>query len=265
LLQTHLAESKTQAVLGYKKYGRSLVAHLQALNVLGPRLSAAHGIWLDSDDISRLAAAGAGVVHNPMSNLRLGSGVAPSRALLDAGVRLGIGTDASNTSDGQNMFEALRLAAFLSRVGDADYGRWLSAEEVFRAATEGSAKILNFDRIGRLEPGYRADIVFLDIGHINYVPLRNPLQQMVLAENGAAIHSVMIDGRFIVRDRRLLTVDEARLRQEAEEAVARLDMANAEAARAANQFRDLVGYFCMAHARAPFHVHRRLPDDVPPE
>jgi 5-methylthioadenosine/S-adenosylhomocysteine deaminase len=265
LLQTHLAESKTQAVLGYKKYGRSLVAHLQALNVLGPRLSAAHGIWLDSDDISRLAAAGVGVVHNPMSNLRLGSGVAPSRALLDAGVRLGIGTDASNTSDGQNMFEALRLAAFLSRVGDADYGRWLSAEEVFRAATEGSAKILNFDRIGRLEPGYRADIVLLDIGHINYVPLRNPLQQMVLAENGAAIHSVMIDGRFVVRDRRLLTVDEARLRQEAEEAVARLDMANAEAARAANQFRDLVGHFCMAHARAPFHVHRRLPDNVPPE
>lgn len=265
LLQTHLAESKTQAVLGYKKYGRSLVAHLQALNVLGPRLSAAHGIWLDSDDISRLAAAGAGVVHNPMSNLRLGSGVAPSRALLDAGVRLGIGTDASNTSDGQNMFEALRLAAFLSRVGDADYGRWLSAEEVFRAATEGSAKILNFDRIGRLEPGYRADIVFLDIGHINYVPLRNPLRQMVLAENGAAIRSVMIDGRFVVRDRRLLTVDEARLRQEAEEAVARLDMANVDAARAANQFRDLVGHFCMAHARAQFHVHRRLPDDVPPE
>jgi 5-methylthioadenosine/S-adenosylhomocysteine deaminase len=265
LLQTHIAESKTQAVLGYKKYGRSLVAHLQALNVLGPRLSAAHGIWLDSDDISRLAAAGAGVVHNPMSNLRLGSGVAPARALLDAGVRLGIGTDASNTSDGQNMFEALRLAAFLSRVGDADYGRWLSAEEVFRAATEGSAKILNFDHIGRLEPGYRADIVFLDTGHINYVPLRNPLQQMVLAENGAAIHSVMIDGRFVVRDRRLLTVDEARLRQEAEEAVARLDMANEDAVRAANQFRDLVGHFCMAHARASFHVHRRLPDDVPPE
>jgi 5-methylthioadenosine/S-adenosylhomocysteine deaminase len=183
LLQTHLAESKTQAVLGYKKYGRSLVAHLQALGVLGPRLSAAHGIWLDVDDISRLAAAGAGVVHNPMSNLRLGSGIAPARALMDAGVNLGIGTDASNTSDGQNMFEALRLAAFLSRVGDVDPRRWLSAEEAFRAATEGSAKILGFDRLGRLEPGYRADIVFLDIG------LRNPLHQMVLSENGAAIHS----------------------------------------------------------------------------
>src|SRR5207247_5021052 len=143
--------------------------HIPALIVSGPRRRPGHGIWLASDDSSRLAAAGAGVVHNPMSNPRLGSGVAPCRALLDAGVHLGIGTDASNSSDGQNMFEALRLAAFLSRVSDADYGRWLSAEEVFRAATEGSAKILNFDRIGRLEPGYRADIVFLDIGHINYV------------------------------------------------------------------------------------------------
>ena len=259
-LQTHLAESKTQAVLGYRKYGRSLVAHLGALGMLGRRLSAAHGIWLDADDISRLAAAGAGVVHNPMSNLRLGSGIAPARAFIDAGVSFGIGSDASNTSDGQNMFEALRLAAFLSRVSDADHGRWLSAEEVFRAATEGSARILNFDRIGRLEPGYLADIVFLDIGHINYVPLRNPLRQMVLAENGAGIHSVMIDGRFVLREGRLLTVDEARLRRQAEEAVARLDGANADAARAADQFRDLVGQFCMAQARAPFHVHRRLPD-----
>jgi guanine deaminase len=259
-LQTHLAESKVQAVLGYKKYGRSLVAHLDKLALLGPRLSAAHGIWLDADDISRLAATGTGVVHNPMSNLRIGSGVAPARALLDAGVSFGIGTDASNTSDGQNMFEALRLAASLSRVGDADYRRWLSAQEAFRAATQGSAEILGFDRIGRLEPGYRADIVFLDIGHINYVPLRNPLRQMVFAENGAAIDSVMIDGRFVLRDRRMLTVDEARLRQQAQEAVARLDEANAEAAHAADQFRDLVGHFCIAHARAPFHVQRRVPD-----
>src|SRR5262249_56222004 len=180
------------------------------VKVVGWGVSGGEGIWVDCEDMSRLAAAGVGVVHNPMSNLRLGSGVAPSRALLDAGVHLGIGTDASNTSDGQNMFEALRLAAFLSRVGDADYRRWLSAEEVFRAATEGSSKILNFDHIGRLEPGYRADIVFLDTGHINYVPLRNPLQQMVLAESGAAIHSVMIDGRFVVRDRRLLTIAAAR-------------------------------------------------------
>lgn len=260
VVQTHVAESKAQALLGMKKYGKSLVAHLQTLGVLGPRFSAAHGIWLDGEDISRLADAGAGVVHNPMSNLRLGSGAAPARELLDAGVLLGIGTDASNTSDGQNMFEAQRLAALLSRIGDADPGRWLSVEEVFRAATEGSAAILGFDRIGRLQPGYRADIVFLDIGHINYVPLRHPLRQLVFAETGAAIASVMINGRFVLREGRLLTIDEARVRRQVEAAVARLDAANAEAAHAAESFRDLVGQFCLAHARAPFHLHRRLPD-----
>jgi 5-methylthioadenosine/S-adenosylhomocysteine deaminase len=265
VMQTHLAESKTQAVLGVKKYGRSLVAHLQGLGVLGPRFSAAHGIWLDGDDIARLSDAGAGVVHNPMSNLRLGSGVAPARTLLESGVRLGIGTDASNTSDGQNMFEAQRLAAFLSRIADTDYGRWLSVEEVFRAATVGSAGILGFDRLGKLEPGYLADIVFLDIGHINYVPLRNPLSQVVLAENGAAIRSVMINGRFVLHDGRLLSIDEARLRREAEAAVARLDAANADAVRRSEPFRDLVGHFCIAHARAPFPVHRRLTDDIQPD
>ena len=260
VVQTHVAESKAQAMLGLQKYGKSLVAHLQGLGVLGPRFSAAHGIWLDGDDIARLADAGAGVVHNPMSNLRLGSGVAPARALLDAGVRVGIGTDASNTSDGQNMFEAQRLAALLSRIADADPARWLSVEEAFRAATEGSAAILGFDHIGRLEPGYRADIVFLDIGHINYVPLRNPLRQLVLAENGAAIDSVMIDGRFVLRGGRMLTLDETRLRRQVEAAVERLDAANAGATEAAEPFRDLVGHFCLAHARAPFHLHRRLPD-----
>jgi 5-methylthioadenosine/S-adenosylhomocysteine deaminase len=259
-LQTHVAESKTQAVLGVRKYGKSLVAHLQELGVLGLRFSAAHGIWLDSDDISRLADEGASVVHNPMSNLRIGSGIAPVRAFLDAGVRLGIGTDASNTSDGQNMLEAQRLAALLSRVADVDPSRWLSVEDVFRAATEGSAAILGFDRLGRLEPGYLADIVFLDVGHINYIPLRDPLRQLVLAENGAAIDSVMINGRFVLRQGRLLTLDESRLRRQAEAAIERLDAANAGSARAAEPFRDLVGHFCLAHARAPFHVHRRLPD-----
>ena len=259
-LQTHLAESKTQAVLGYEKYGKSLTAHLKTLGLLNPRFSAAHGIWLDGDDIARLAAAGASVSHNPMSNLRLGSGVAPARAFLTAGLRLGIGTDGTNSADGQNMFEALRLAAYLSRIGDADHEQWLSVEEVFRAATEGSAGLLGFDRVGRLEAGYAADIVFLDIGHINYVPLRNPLLQMVFTENGGAIDSVMIAGRFVLQNGRMLTIDEARLRRQAEAAVARLDAANADARRTAEAARDLVGHFCLAHARAPFHVHRRLPD-----
>lgn len=258
VLQTHLAESKTQAVLGYKKYGCSLTSHLDRLGLINNRFSAAHGVWLDDDDMKLLGDRGAGVVHNPMSNLRLGSGVANSRALLGAGVRLGIGTDASNTSDGQNMFEALRLASYLSRINSYQFDQWLTAEEVLSAAGEGSAGILGFERIGRLEKGYKADIVFLDLGHINYVPLRNASLQLAFAENGAAVKSVMIDGKFVLRDDRLLTLDEARLRRLAEEAAARLDSANAAAKDAAVNPGRLVGHFCMAHACSEFHVNRSL-------
>jgi guanine deaminase len=259
-LQTHLAESKTQAVLALHRYGESLVEHLVRLGLPGPRFSAAHAIWIDDADIARLAHAGAAVVHNPMSNLRLGSGVAPARAMLDAGLTLAIGTDASNTSDGQNMFEALRLAAYLSRIADPDPSRWLSAEDVFRAATVGSASVLGFRRLGRLDPGYAADIVFVDLRQINYVPLRSPLLQLVLAENGAAVDSVMIDGRMVLDRGRMLTIDEDRLRADAAAAAERLDARNEAALAASHAIGDLVGRFCLAHARADFALHRRLPD-----
>lgn len=259
-LQTHLAESKTQAVLAHARYGRSLVEHLVHLGLPGPRFSAAHGIWMDANDIARLADAGATLVHNPMSNLRLGSGVAPAREMLDAGLRLAIGTDATNTSDGQNMFEALRLAAYLSRIADADPERWLSVEEAFRAATQGSAAALGFSDIGQLEPGFAADIVFLDLAHINYVPLRAPLLQLAFAESGAAVDSVMIGGRMVLDHGRLVTVDERRLREEAAEAVARLDPTNAQALAASSMLGELVGHFCLAHARSAFDLQRRLPD-----
>ena len=259
-LQTHLAETKTQAVLALARYGESMVEHLVRLGLPGPRFSAAHGIWIDDADIARLADAGASVVHNPMSNLRIGSGVAPARRLLDAGVNLAIGTDATNTSDGQNMFEALRLAASLSRIADADPGRWLSAEDAFRAATQGSAAALGLHRVGRLDPGFAADIVFVDLRHINYVPLRAPLLQLAFAENGAAVDSVMIGGRMVLDHGRLLTVDETRLRAEAAEAAARLDRQNETALDGARAMGALVGRFCLGHARADFPLHRRLPD-----
>jgi len=259
-LQTHLAETRTQAVLALERYGKSLVAHLVHLGVPGPRFSAAHGIWIDETDIARLADAGATLVHNPMSNVRLGSGVAPARAMLDAGLTLAIGTDASNTSDGQNMFEALRLAACLSRITDADPCRWLSAEDAFRAATEGSAAALGFGGIGRLEPGFAADIVFLDLAHINYVPLRSPLLQLVFAENGASVDSVMIGGRMVLEHGRMLTIDEHSLREQAACAVGRLDAKNAPALASSRMIGELVGHFCLAHARTPFPLHRRLPD-----
>jgi guanine deaminase len=245
-LQTHLAESRAQAALGFTRYGKSLVEHLDELGLLSERLSAAHAIWLDDADIARLSHSGVRVAHNPSSNLRLGSGVAPVRKMLRSGVVVGVGTDASNTSDGQNMFEATRLASYLSRIDGFDSDEWLSATEAFHLATQGSASVLGFEKIGRLAPGYDADIVFLRLDSPHFVPLRSPLTQMVFAENGASVQTVMIGGRIVFQDGRLLTLDENGLRREAEEAAGRLDRANASTYASAATVARLVGAFCAA-------------------
>jgi 5-methylthioadenosine/S-adenosylhomocysteine deaminase len=198
-LQTHLAETKAQAVLGLRKYGKTLTAHLDALDMLGPRLSAAHAIWLDDEDRSRLADNGASVVHAPISNMRFGSGLAHVRPMLDRGINVGIATDAANSSDQLNMFEAARLASLISRVQTPDFDAWLGPDEVLRMATSGSAQAMGFGgSIGEIAAGYKADIVFLDLGHINYVPCHDVISQIVFTENGAAVDSVMIGGVMVL-------------------------------------------------------------------
>jgi 5-methylthioadenosine/S-adenosylhomocysteine deaminase len=257
-LQTHLAESRTQAAIGQVRYGMSLVAHLDQLGFLSDRLSVAHAIWLAAEDFQRLAAHGVTVAHNPSSNLRLGSGVAAVREMLRAGITVGIGTDASNTSDGQNMFEATRLASYLSRIEGFETDNWISAAEAFGMATEGSAKGLGFDRIGRLAAGYEADIVFLRLESPHFVPLRSPLMQMVFGENGASVDTVMIGGRVVFRDGRLLTLNEESLRSRAAEAARRLDSANADVFAAGHRVSRLVGAFCAAQGCGDHTWRRKL-------
>ncbi len=257
-LQTHLAESRAQAAIGLTRYGKSLVGHLQELDFLSERLSAAHAVWLDDDDISRLGQSGVRVAHNPSSNLRLGSGVAPVRKMLENGIAVGVGTDASNTSDGQNMFEATRLASYLSRIDGFATDEWLSAGEAFHLATEGSAKVLGFEKIGRLARGYEADIVFLRLDSPHFVPLRSPLIQMVFGENGASVHTVMIGGRIVFHDAKLLTLDESLLRRQAQEAANRLDQANAGTYASAATVAQLVGAFCAAQGCTGHALPRKL-------
>ena len=228
-LQTHLAETRLQQVMAQRKFGTSLSAHLSKLGVLSPRFSGAHGVWLSDTEMTLLAEAEAGISHNPMSNLRLGSGIAPLRRLADAGVTMGIGTDASNTSDGQNMFEAMRLAATLSRANTSDSDRWVRTTEAFDMATRGSARLLGFDTVGQIAEGWAADLVFLDQSYCHYTPQRATLDQIVFAETGAAVREVMIAGQMVFADDRILTLDEAALHQRAMSAADRITHANAEA------------------------------------
>ena len=255
----HLAESKVQAVSGIERYGRTLAAHIDGLGLLGPGFTGAHCVWLDDDDIARLADNGASVAHNPGSNMRLGSGIAPVRAMLARGLNVGIGTDGSNCSDNQNMFEAMRFASFASRVQSPEYETWLATDEVLRLATEGSARALGFgDAIGRIAPGYKADIVFLDLANVNYLPLNDAVNQVVHCEDSSAVERVMIGGRMVLEGGRLTTIDEARMRRDAEAAVERLEAAGAGARDLALALEDAVGRYCVGLARRPYHIHRTV-------
>lgn len=252
----HLAESKVQALAGQARYGSSLTAHVDEVGLLGPAFTAAHAIWLDDDDIARLADRGASVAHNPGSNMRLGSGLARVRRMLDAGLSVGIGTDAASCSDNLNMFEAMRLASFASKVQGPDYTRWLATEEVLEMATVGSARALGFGEVGRIAPGCKADLVFLDATHINYIPLNDVTNQVVHCEDAGGVDTVMIGGRLVVDGGRLRTVDVLSLAARVQAAVDRLRSANAAGRRLAEDLEPLVGTFCRSLAGPPHHVER---------
>ncbi|HTW53727.1 MAG TPA: amidohydrolase family protein [Stellaceae bacterium] len=256
-LHSHVAESKVQAVASLKVYGRTQTAHLDALGVLGPHFTVAHGVWLDPDDMTRLGDHGASVAHNPGSNMRIGSGLADTRTMLERHVNLGIGTDGATCADNQNMYEAMRLASFVSKVQGPEWQRWLTTREAALAATEGSARALGFgDRIGRIAPGWKADLVLLDLDHPNWLPLNDPVNQLVHAEDGNAVDSVMIGGRLVVRNRKPVGIDLAKLRQRAEAARERLHAANADNRKLYAALEPVVGSFCPGLARMAYHVHR---------
>lgn len=254
---THLAESKVQAHAGMQLYGMTQTAWLDHLGILGPDFVAAHAVWLDGDDMRRIADAGGAVAHNPGSNARLGNGLAASRALLDAGVRVGIGTDACTCSDNLNMFEAMRIASMVSRVQELDPELWLATDEILTLATRGSAGILGFgEEIGTIAPGRKADIVFLDLDRINYVPLNDPVNQIVHGEDGTGVESVMIGGRMVLENGRMVTVNEAKLARDAELAAERLAAVNADARAAAERLQEPVRRFSVELARRDYHIER---------
>ena len=259
-LQMHVAESKAEAVGGLRRYGKTLTAHLDEIGFLGPDVTAAHGVWLDDDDMARMAHHGVVVAHNPGSNLRLGCGIAPAGKLRARGVAVGIGTDGPHCADGQNMFLAMRTTSLACRVASPDYREWFKSEDVLAMATEGSARAMGLENaIGRLAPGFKADIVFLDLGHVNFVPFNDPTNQIVSTENGAAVDSVMIGGRLVLDHGRFPHVDFERVRQRVNERVSALRALNADARHIAALLEDAVGSYCVGLARAPYQIERRLP------
>jgi cytosine/adenosine deaminase-related metal-dependent hydrolase len=211
----HILETRTQRVLG-QQHGRSLVKNLAARGALTDRSNVIHAIWVDDDDLDIIAGAGATVAHNPISNLRLGSGVMPFRSLRDRGIPICLGTDEAIADDSVNMWGVAKMAGLIHNIADPDYERWPRAAEVLDCLIGGGAHAMRLNhRIGAIAPGMEADLIMLDLDTYPFTPLNDLDRQLVYCENGSSVRLTMVAGQVVVRDGVVKTVDERSLLREA--------------------------------------------------
>ena len=222
-IHTHLMETRAQAGIGARGWPGGLVAEMERQGLLGEWLSVAHGVWLTPAERDLLAAQRVIVVHNPASNLMLGSGIMPLLEARRAGLRVALGTDSANTGGRHDLFEAMRLALMLPRVGEPDYTRWPRGRDVLDMATRNGAAVLGLEgRAGRICRGQLADLVLVRCRTAGTLAL-GPGED-ALAQHGGpeAVDSVMVDGRWVMRGQMVLAFDEAAALADAEAAIAAL-------------------------------------------
>src|SRR5256714_1631587 len=174
-MHIHVLETRMQAVSGQQLYGRTLVEHMDAIGFLSPRVCFSHGIWLTPHDIELVRDRGVSIAHNPVSNLKLGSGVAAVPTLLAHGVNVALGTDGMSSNDGLDMFASLKLAALVHKLWGVDYEEWLGAREAWQLATLRRARAAgDAGGLGRVAPGARAGLVLLDPSSRGFPPPHHP-------------------------------------------------------------------------------------------
>jgi cytosine/adenosine deaminase-related metal-dependent hydrolase len=216
-VHTHILETKIQAVTGPAFYNQSLIEYVNELGLLNSRLTIAHAIWVTDAEIELMANAGVSISHNPISNLRLSSGIMPMRKLMDAGINLALGTDGMTNIDMQNVFAVMKFAALLPKIANPDYARYPTSGDILRIATHGGARsTLTEKEVGCLAEGYKADLVLLRKRSFPFIPLNDLKNQLVYAENGNSVDTVFINGQIIVQEGKILTVDEEAIIQEME-------------------------------------------------
>lgn len=217
---THVYETRAQlanARARFPQHGGSLVRRLKDTGLLGSRTAIAHSVWIDRGEIDMLAAAGAAVVHNPMANLKLKSGLAPLLDLRAAGVPVALGCDNCSCGDTQNMFQAVKLFALLAGGMDG-LPTGVDAAAALRAGTLDGARAVGLaGEIGALAPGMRADFALIDLSDIAWQPFNSAARQLAYAECGRGVRDVVVEGRVVLRDGRAAGVDEIALRAELSE------------------------------------------------
>ena len=211
----HLAETQDEVKTARTKYGMTPTGFLESIGFWGPKTIAAHAVWVTPADIRILARRHVGVSHNPESNMKLASGTAPVTALRAAGVAVGLGTDGAASNNDLDMFEAMRQAAFLHKLVTRD-PRAIPAATALRMATIDGARALGMDQaIGSLEPGKRADLIVVSMSSARQTPMYDPLSHLVYVTRGDDVRTTIVNGKILMRDRKLQTLDEAAVLAEA--------------------------------------------------
>lgn len=206
-LLIHLEETKQERDDAQRAHGMSPTAYLAKLGLLGPHVLGAHGVWLSREDIGLMARAGASVSHNPESNMKLASGTAPLADYAAAGVAVGLGTDGAASNNDLDMFEAMRQAAFLQKVVRNDPTATPAAQVLDMATRQGAAAIGMGDRLGRLTPGRRADVIVVDTTAPHLQPMFDPVAQLVYAAKASDVRTTIVNGRVLMHDRVVRTLD----------------------------------------------------------
>ena len=212
---THISETKKEVDDSLKAKNVSPIDYLERIGFLNNRVIAAHVVWPTGDELEILKRRGVGVVHNPQSNMKLASGVAPVPKMMTEGILVGLGTDGAASNNDLNMWEEMDTAAKLHKVFSGD-PKVMTAQQAFELATIRGAQALHLDKeIGSLEVGKRADLVLVERDSLNQIPLYNIYSDLVYATKANDVQTVLVNGRILMRDRRLLTLDEPAIKESA--------------------------------------------------
>lgn len=212
---THISETKREVDDSVKTKGASPIAYLDRIGFLNERVIAAHVVWPQGTDSSILKQRGVGVVHNPQSNMKLAAGVSPVPQMMKEGLRVGLGTDGAASNNDLSMWEEMDSAAKLHKVFSGD-PKVMSAQEAFELATIRGAAALHLEKeIGSLEVGKRADVVIVEGDSLNQIPSYNLYSDLVYATKASDVETVIINGRVVMLNQRLLTLDEAAIKASA--------------------------------------------------
>ncbi|MBM0741966.1 amidohydrolase [Phormidium sp. CLA17] len=197
----HLLETKAQKLLAYEQYGCSAVERLKRLEFLSPQTSLAHCVWLDEHDIDLLGDTHSTVVHNPLSNLRLGSGIAPILKYRQAGINVAFGCDGAASNDSQDVLEAIKIGTILHNVTDLDYTNWITPHQAIELASLGGATGLGMaSELGSIEVGKQADLVLYDLMNLSLLPRTDPIGLLVLGRPTQVVDSVWVKGDRVIAE-----------------------------------------------------------------